>query len=372
MISPSVPTAYRRRKLATLKLSPFAALVFGLLSAPAHASLDLGKIRLPSFLGGGQAGQRIDAGSIAGLALSKVLDTELPLRLDATSIYPTVAAPPGGPFAPQGGLVVTAETLAMPIAPGDYEIPVFAFSMDNNLPKPGRGTAYQFGPLQGKAAEAVSTLMWRSRFTSVNPTVVLAVVQTIQSGLTYARMSQGLQKTVDQLIPDMKDAFKGNYIETLELTYAKIGRFYPLPPLADLLVQLGPRGKMALTAMRQQNTLQQQGLDDERRAQILVSGQESGVYAPVQPEVGPWTERVPGRVYMRLKIVGGAMGVNTLQLRVLPDSAAAGSDATPPTLMALLGAKLTPQGATTAAGIVGYSMFQPAQPLGIYPVLAQR
>ena len=369
-------TSPRNKAPAALRSAPLrvaAAITFGFLAWPAHAmNIDLGKLKLPSFLGGGQAGQRIDAGSIAGLALSKVLDTELPLRLDATSIYPTVASPPGGPFAPQGGLVVTAETLAMPIAPGDYEIPVFAFSMDSSVPKPGRGTAYQFGPMQGKAAEAISTLLWRSRFTGTNPMVVLAVVQTIQSGVTYARMSAGFQKTVDQLIPEMKSALTGNYIETLEHTYAKIGRFYPLPPLAALLVQLGPQGKMALTAMRQQSAMQHQQLDDERRAQILVSGQESGVYAPVQPEVGPWTERVPGRAYMRLKIVGGAMEVNTLQLRVLPDSAAPQSRDAPPTLMSLLGATLTPQGATTVAGIVAYSMFQPAQPLSIYPVLAQR
>jgi hypothetical protein len=347
-----------------------AALAFSFLSAPAHANIDLSRLQLPSFLGGGQAGKALNPGMLAGTALAKVLDNELPIRLDAKSVFPTVPAPPGGPFAVTSRLALTPESLSQPLPAGDYEIPVYAYAMDSSLPRPGGGVAYQLGALRGRAAEAISTLFWRGQLANVNPTLIAVTALNIQSGVTYAHLPPGCQKTVELLIPDMKDQLTGDYIETLEQTYAKLGRFYPLPALPDLLAQMGPNGKTALVAMSQQRKLQRQALDDQRRDEVLVAGQESGVYAPVQAEVGPWTERVPGIAYMRLKIVAGPMGVNTLQMRVLAASTA--SAATPPTLMSLFGAKARPQAGTAVAGLVGYSMFQPAQPLSIYPLIAQR
>ena len=365
--------SFRLKAFHASRAAPWKALFAlgaSLLACSAHANIDLSKLQLPSFLGGGQARQALDPGMLAGLALSKVLDNELPVRLDAKQVYPSVPAPPGGPFAITARLAISPESLSQPLAAGDYEIPVYAYAMDSSLPRPGGGVAYQLGALQGRAAEAISTLFWRAQLANVNPTLIAITAVSIQSGVTYAHLPLGCQKTVDQLIPDMRDQLKGDYIETLQLTYAKLGRFYPLPALPDLLMQMGPNGKTALIAISQQQTLQRQQLDDDKRAQILVAGQESGVYAPVQAEVGPWTERMPGIAYMRLKIVAGPMGVNTLQVRVL--ASPAGSPATAPTLMSLFGAKATPQGAARVTGLVGYSMFQPAQPLSIYPLIAQR
>ncbi len=364
-------TSFRIKALAARPSAPLRAAValsVSLFAWPAQANIDLGKIKLPSFLGGGQAKQALDPGMLAGLALSKVLDNELPVRLDAKTVYPTVPAPPGGPFAVTSRIAVTPESLSQPLAAGDYEIPVFAYAMDSSVPKPGVGVAYQLGPMRGKAAQAIATMFYRSRLANANPGLVAATASNIQSGVTYIHLPPACHTAVDQFIPDQRDALTGNYIESLESTYQHIAKYapFPMPSFPDYLAGMGPRGKMALTAMSQQRTLQQHEQDEERHSELLVVGQESGVYAPVQAEVGPWSERAPG-VYLRLKVIGGPLNINTLQLRVLPGAASM------PTVQSVFGATVAPSGATTVTeGLVGYSVFAPAQPLSVYPVLTQR
>jgi hypothetical protein len=54
----------------------------------------------------------------ADLALRNLLNNELPLRLDATTVYPTVAVLPGGPFQPRP-LSLSAADVDRPLPPGD-------------------------------------------------------------------------------------------------------------------------------------------------------------------------------------------------------------------------------------------------------------
>src|SRR5476649_365691 len=104
-----------------------AALLFALalcIAGPAKA-------QFPSL--GGLTSQAQTAA--AQRAVGQVLNTELPIRLDAKNLYPTVDVLPGGPFNPKP-LTFTPATAAQPLAPGDYEVHVLAFCTEYSIHRP--------------------------------------------------------------------------------------------------------------------------------------------------------------------------------------------------------------------------------------------
>ena len=92
----------------------------------------------------------------AEAALTKVLNDNLPLKLDAKDVYPTVTTLPGGPFSPKP-LQLTADQLDHPLAPGDYTINTLAFCSEYSVHQPGAGVAYVLGPYEGKAIGLVAS-----------------------------------------------------------------------------------------------------------------------------------------------------------------------------------------------------------------------
>src|SRR4029077_14418776 len=89
----------------------------------------------------------------------------------------------------------------------------------------------------------------------------------------------------------------------------------------QMLGGLGKSGQLALSADRQRQALLRQNASDQIKEQTLFAGQDQGVYTPVRAEEGPWTERIPGRVYMRLQIFGGNMAANNVMEIRVPHSA---------------------------------------------------
>src|SRR6202451_2161436 len=69
-------------------------------------------------------------------ALGSVLNDQLPLKIDANTIHPTVNALPGAPFQPKN-LQLTAADLEAPLAPGDYKFPVVAYCTEYSIHRPG-------------------------------------------------------------------------------------------------------------------------------------------------------------------------------------------------------------------------------------------
>jgi hypothetical protein len=253
------------------------------------------------------------------LAIRNVLDDQLPLRLDATTIYPTVAVLPGGPFKPKP-LHLSAADMDSPLPPGDYTMQTLAFCMEYSVHQPGMGTAYVLAPLQGKAADAIGTLLWRGTIQMNKDRQQLqAVSWAIQSGLTYSQMPKAYQAVIDAVIPEYKGEISGNFVQQVQETYQTAAKGTHLPPLEQLLGNLGQPGQLALSAMKQQQVLLRKDTSDQLREQTLFRGQESGVYTPVKAEDGPWTERVPQVAYVRYKIIGGNYQTNNiLEIRILP------------------------------------------------------
>jgi hypothetical protein len=252
-------------------------------------------------------------------ALTKVLNDNLPLTLNAKDVYPTVTTLPGGPFSPTP-LQLTADQLNQPLAPGDYTINTLAFCSEYSVHQPGAGTAYVLGPYEGKAAGAIGALIWRgTEQYGVSPQSLQAVSWAIQSGLTYDQMPKTYQAIIDQVIPDLKSEITGDFVTNLENTYNSLAKSANLPPLDSMLAKLGEPGQLALDAERERQILTAQNTSDELKQQTLFQGQESGIYTPVTAENGPWTERVKGQVYMKLLIAGGNMAANNvMQIRVMP------------------------------------------------------
>lgn len=312
-------------------------------------------------------------------AITKFLNDQLPLNLNAKNVYPTVNTLPGGPFQPQP-LQLTADDLDKPLPPGDYSIQTIAFCSEYSVHRPGAGVAYVLGPLEGKAAGAIGALYWRGTVQyHIAPQQLLTVGWAIQSGLTYAQMPKTYEAIIDQVIPDLKNELNGDFFQSLENTYQTYAKTLSLPPLDQVLAKMGEPGQLALSAERQRAILLAQDTNDQLKDQTLFQGQESGIYTPVKAESGPWTERIPGVAYIKLNIVGGNLANNNqLLIRILPTAPnqallarsprlvrAGYHEQTPSSSQGLLGTLVD-----LLEGIIGYSQGQGAQALAQVPVVS--
>jgi len=321
--------------------------------------------------------------------MTTLLNNQLPLALNANSVYPTVNDLPGGPFQPTA-LQLTAADLDKPLAPGDYTIPMLAFCSEYSVHQPGVGVAYVLGPLEGKAADAIGALYWRGVLQyHIAPQQLETVGWAIQSGLTYAEMPKTYQAIIDQVIPDYKTEIVGDFLDNLESTYNDSAKSANLPPLDQMLAKMGKPGAQALDAEREQTVLKRQNTSDQLKDQTLFQGQDNTVYTPVKAEVGPWTERIPGVAYMRLQIEGGNLqSNNVMQIRIMPSAGSAtarnnpaGGGAhfrarvvhasyTPGQLPGNAPSTLLTTVTNLIQGIIGYSMGKGAQALAQVPAVS--
>ena len=332
--------------------------------------------------------QQVLKQKLAEQAVATLLDNQLPLKLDARAVYPTVAVLPGGPFHPLP-LQLTAETMNEPLPPGDYVVRALAFCSEYSVHCPGAGTAYEIAPIQGKAAPAIATLLRRGTIEKHrSPHELQAVSWSIQSGLTYANLPKTYQAIIDDVIPEYRNQLGGDFIQNLEDLYQVHAKAAGLPPLEKLLASLGKPGELALSANRQRRALLRQNTSDQIRDQVLFAGQESHVaLAPVKAEEGPWTEKIPGIAYIRYRVVGGNMATNNeIQIRILPQPGGqAGKTPEPkvyfasyqlPQLRGDLTAQTTgaPGSAPSLSGLtsgnIGYSVSRGAQALYFVPTPA--
>jgi hypothetical protein len=352
----------KRTALAILLLGAFMA---SALSFPALAQNPLQKL------------EQTVKEKAADDAMTKFLNDQLPLILNAKNVYPTVNTLPGGPFQPQP-LQLTADDLDKPLPPGDYSVQTLAFCSEYSVHRPGAGVAYVIGPLEGKAAGAIGALYWRGTVLyHLAPPQLVTVGWAIQSGLTYAQMPKSYQAIIDRVIPDLKNELNGDFFQGLENTYQTYAKTLSLPPLDTVLAKMGKPGELALSAERQRAILLLQSTNDQLKDQTLFQGQESGVYTPVKAENGPWTERIPGVAYLKLNIVGGHLASNNQMLiRILPTPPGQASLARSPRLVRAAyqapqsSSEVSPTLSSLLEGSIGYSQGQGAQALAQVPVVS--
>ncbi|MBL9190677.1 MAG: FecR domain-containing protein [Opitutaceae bacterium] len=254
-------------------------------------------------------------------AVGTLLDHQLPLKLDASTLYPAVSTLPGaGPFNPMR-FKVTADNWDQPLPPGDYVVRAVAFCSEYSVHRGGAGAAYQVGPVQGKAADAISTLLWRGTVVKRKPPRELQMVSyAIQSGVSYAKMPKMYQAVIDDVIPEFRGRLAADFVENLQDLYSARAKDLGLPPLKTLLAQMGKAGELVIAANRQREALLRQNTTDELRDQVLWAGQERRI-APMRAAQGPWSEIIRGVAYVRYRVVGGNMNsTNEIQIRILPQT----------------------------------------------------
>lgn len=363
MISSAFSTANLRRYLAATLfacgLSPLAVRAM-----PSGLSNFFNRLPIPGLTQG--SGDPVatlrDPGTYVGVALAAIVDKELPIRLDPARLYPILSELPGEPFHPTP-LALSAAGLYVPLPPGDYTLPVVAFSLAPSAPRPVAGAVYQLGPLEGKSADALGEVLWKGTLARVPAPQLQQTTAAILSGMAYPGMPEDTRRTLDGLIPQLRGALDGGMVVKLTQQYQSIQAFSGgrLPPLPAELAKLGPRGIQALNAMRMQTDL---ALDAQKRAQVFASF-PSGIESGAGIGEARWTKTASG-AYIRLRVTGGSQAANELQVRVpgaTPGLAGASVDPA-----SLFGARTGADGKLTVAGLVAYPVAGPAQVLNLYPL----
>lgn len=323
--------------------------------------------------------------------LAKSLGEALPIKLDASTTYPTVAnnALPGGAFNGKP-LAPTAENLTKPLPAGDWIVPALAFCQEYSVHQPGAGTAYKIGPLQGKQAELIGTFLWRGVIAGKSPSELQTVEWAIEAGVTYDKMPKPYQADIDQLIPNYKSQLQENWLERPQAAYKQaignpsqavqsLGKIpgvglmmgmmlkaLPTPPptLQGFLTKagMGEAGRFYTEAEGLQPKYLTPYTNEQLREQTLFQGQGSQL-PPVPAQEGPWTIKATG-VYMRFKVQGGNLQANnSLEIRVLPQTTTARLNRKPHLVYASYEPQAAPTSTTaqqtTLLGIMGLTLAGP-------------
>ncbi|HTU44885.1 MAG TPA: hypothetical protein VMF91_07475 [Bryobacteraceae bacterium] len=250
---------------------------------------------------------------------------DLPLNIDAKSqTYPTVCRLPGGPFHPKP-LPLTIGNLVEPPPPGDYWLPVLAFCTEYTIHRRAPGVRYKLEPVEGRAAGAISTLLWRGVMSGkYSEPHLQATSWGIQSGLLYNSMPDSLKRTIAELLPEdeYRKQLQGNFFQSLKDKYQGYAKTHPgTPPLDDVLRRMDKPGELALDAEKQEDILQQKNTRDEIKEQTLIDRQGPDDARGLTPEDTPWTVFIPDVAYMRFIVGGGNMARdNRLEIRILSQS----------------------------------------------------
>jgi len=253
--------------------------------------------------------------------LGQAIEVGAPLRLDHRTAYPPTTVPIDN-FQPRK-LELTPENANQRLEPGDYTIDVIGYCTRWSLHYPGRGLPYKLARLQGRAAEAISDLLWRGTLTGVRPQQLSVMAWRIQGGVPLKNWRPAEQKLIHQLIPEHEALLNGDFLEQARVIYDKAAKLRKLPKFETLLRQMGPVGEVALDAQRARRILANKTLAAERMPDLLYGRPRDGlprtlVGGPNDPP-SAWSEIDPG-VFTRVTIIQGNMGRNVLDLRITPQA----------------------------------------------------
>lgn len=251
--------------------------------------------------------------------LGQAIEVGAPLRLDHRTAYPPTTGPIDN-FQTKK-LELTAENVNQRLEPGDYSIDVIGYCTRWSLHYPGRGLPYKLARLEGRAAEAISDLLWRGTLKGVRPQQLSVMAWRIQGGVPLKNWRPAEQELVHQLIPEHEAELNGDFLEQTRATYDKVAKLGKLQKYEAMLARLGPVGETVLDAQQARRILANKTLAAERMPDLLYGRPRDGLPrilngGPHDPS-SEWSEIAPG-VFARLTIIQGNMGRNVLDLRIIP------------------------------------------------------
>jgi hypothetical protein len=253
--------------------------------------------------------------------LGQAIEVGAPLRLDHRTAYPPTTVPIDN-FQPKK-LEFSPETMNQPLEPGDYTIDVIGYCTKWSLHYPGRGLSYKLARIEGRAAEAVSDLLWRGTLKGLNPWHLNVMAWRIQGGVPLKQWRPAEQELVHQLIPEHESSLQGDYLEQTREIYSKAATVGKLPRYETMLSRMGPVGETVIELQRARKVLANKTLAAERMPDLLYGRPRDGL--PRTLTGGPndppssWSEIAPG-LFARLTIIRGNMGRNVLDLRITPQA----------------------------------------------------
>lgn len=253
--------------------------------------------------------------------VGQAIEVGAPLRLDHRTAFPPTTVPIDN-FQPKK-LELTQENASQPLEPGDYSIDVIGYCTKWSLHYPGKGLPYKLARLEGRAAKAVSDLLWRGTLKGLNPRHLNAMAWRIQGGVPISKWRPHERELAHQLIPEHEASLDGDFLEQTRSIYDKARPLGKLPPFEKMLATLGPVGETVLDLQRARKILAHQMLAAERMPDLLYGRPRDGL--PKTLEAGPneppsaWHEIHPG-VFARVTIIKGNMGHNVLDLRITPQA----------------------------------------------------
>ena len=290
------------------------------------------------FLGGGLKRLAYQA---AAKQLAPVVSEASPINLDWNDLYPTVDAPPGGPFRASGdpkkiraqhqylvAQMAKRPNAPIPLRPGDYVFFMRAYcthagpQMIPAHPQEPWPEKFQLAPLKGRRAAVLPALYGRAYQAHIPYRRTQSLVWSITNGVPYEQMPPDQQAMFNMLVPQYKGVMQGDPVQSIRARWETMRHKMPLLPSLDAAVdKLGAVGTTIKSLEEAQRATIANANDfDQSKATLAPKTIAS---SPAAAPVKSWS-KLNDRVYAKIKLPRNYHGIGSvvaLFVRVLPAAA---------------------------------------------------
>ena len=289
------------------------------------------------FLGGGLKRLAYQA---AAKQLAPVVSEASPINLDWNNLYPTVSAPPGGPFRASGdpkkiraqnqylvAQMAKNPNAPIPLRPGDYVFFMRAFCTHSGPqmipahPQEPWPEKFQLAPLKGRRAAVLPALYARAQQAHIPYRKTQSIVWSITNGVPFDQMPADQQATISKLVPQYKGSMQGDPVQSIRARWETMRHKMPLLPTLDAAVdKLGAVGTTIRSLEEAQRATIANANDFEQSKATLAP---KVIASPAPAPVKSWS-KLSDRVYAKIKLPLNYHGIGSvvaLFVRVLPATA---------------------------------------------------
>jgi hypothetical protein len=276
----------------------------------------------------------------AAKQIAPVVSEASPIDLDWNNLYPTVDAPPGGPFRASGNPRTIREqhqylvaqmaqhpNAPIPLRPGDYVFFMRAYcthagpQMIPAHPQEPWPERFQLAPLKGRRAAVLPALYGRAYQAHIPYRKTQSLVWSITNGVPYEQMPPDQQAMFTKLVPQYKGLMQGDPVQSIRARWETMRRKVPLLPSLDAAVdKLGSVGTTIKSLEEAQRATIANANDFEQSKATLAP---KVVGSPATAPVKSWS-KLSDRVYAKIKLPRNYHGIGSivaLFVRVLPATA---------------------------------------------------
>jgi hypothetical protein len=281
----------------------------------------------------------------AAKQLAPMVSEASPINLDWNNIYPTVDAPPGGPFHSIGDRRKIREqyrymvaqmakhpNAPVPLRPGDYVFFFRAFCTHAGPQGiPAHATEpwpeqFQLAPLKGRRASILPALYARGQQAHIPYQQTQILVWSITNGVSYAQMPPEQQATLNKLVPQYKGLMEGDPVQAIRDRWATMRHKMPLLPSLDAAVdKMGAVGATVRSLEEAQRATIANANNFEQSKATLAP---QTIMSPAPVPAKAWS-KINDRVYAKVKLPRNYHGIGSiiaLLVRVLPTTATASTE----------------------------------------------